>query len=321
MIMNEVNDEISLLNKLQYPENDNDSQQEQLAAVLTNNNTSAANNNNVSNRPGAYYMSGPNFDTTERDDVVGERGDSNQNNPTAADSILSSGVAPSNRTSLVDAPIPSLEATLIPDAIVQNDTKDRNRFYMATLVDGDSTNTNSPKQQQIDNDMRCPPLTQLKRETSLDRKEVLSERIVKAAQQSSSSSRTSSKLSSSLTQLKLSNMKLHGREEDMKSLRTKLVDLKKAKEVWNDENLVVDQFTTRRMVRRTSALLDNEQSSSKKLPELILISGISGTGKSALVVKGKFSYIVFVLLCCIVPPFQLYISYSLPPHTTYSYRD
>ena len=43
-IINEVNDEISLLNKLQYPEgnDDNDSQQEQLAAVLTNNNNSTS---------------------------------------------------------------------------------------------------------------------------------------------------------------------------------------------------------------------------------------------------------------------------------------
>ena len=84
-------------------------------------------------------------------------------------------------------------------------------------------------------------------------------------------------------------MKLHGREEDMASLRSKLIDLKKNKEVWNDENLIVDEMTKRRIVRSSSTLVDNEQSSSsKKLPELILISGISGTGKSSLVMKGKF---------------------------------
>ena len=75
-IINEVADEISLLNKLQYPENsnDNDSQQEQLAAVLNNNNnsTSATANNNSSSRPGAYAVNGPNFDTSDRD--VGAQG-------------------------------------------------------------------------------------------------------------------------------------------------------------------------------------------------------------------------------------------------------
>ena len=52
---------------------------------------------------------------------------------------------------------------------------------MATKVD-DNTNNNSQK--QIDNVLTNLPLTQLKSEISLDRQEVLSERIVKAAQQS-----------------------------------------------------------------------------------------------------------------------------------------
>lgn len=91
-------------------------------------------------------------------------------------------------------------------------------------------------------------------------------------------------------------MKLHGREEDMASLRSKLIDLKKNKEVWNDENLIVDEMTKRRIVQRdSSTLLDNEQQQNKKLPELILISGISGTGKSALVMKGKLLLWVFPL--------------------------
>ena len=200
-IINEVNDEISLLNKLQYPEsnNDNDSQQEQLAAVLTNNNnsTSATANNTASSnrgRPGAYAINGPNFDTSERD--VGARGgvlfvpgdsilqqSSENNNQRAANSNsrISEVVPPRNRTSLVDIPIPSVEATIIPDATVQNDrNKDRNKVYMATKVDDNINNS----QKQIDNVLTNLPLTQLKSEISLDRQEVLSERIVKAAQQS-----------------------------------------------------------------------------------------------------------------------------------------
>jgi len=202
-IINEVADEISLLNKLQYPENsnDNDSQQEQLAAVLTNDNnnsTSATANSNSRSRPGAYAVNGPNFDTSDRD--VGAQGgvlfvpgdsilqQSNQNNnqqETAnSNSRLSEVVPPRNRTSLVDIPVPSVEATLIPEATVQNDSnKDRNKVYMATKVDDDNTNNN--QKQQIDNNVLTNlPLTQLKSETSLDRQEVLSERIVKAAQQS-----------------------------------------------------------------------------------------------------------------------------------------
>ena len=316
-IINEVADEISLLNKLEYPENsnDNDSQQEQLAAVLTNDNnnsTSAMANNNSSSRPGAYAINGPNFDTSDRDvgaqgrvsfvpgDSVLQHSNQNTNNQqqTADSSRFSSSdvaAASNNRTSLVDIPIPSVEATIIPDATVQNDSnKDRNKVYIATLVD-DNTANNS-----INN--TTTPLTQLKSETSLDHKE-LSERVVKAAQQSSSSlSRASNnRLSSSLyslTRLKLSNMKLHGREKDMTVLRSKLIDMKKNKEVWNDENLIVDEMTKRRIVQRdSSTLLDNEQQQNKKLPELILISGISGTGKSSLVMKGK--------LLLVFNPFQL----------------
>jgi len=70
----------------------------------------------------------------------------------------------------------------------------------------------------------------------------------------------------SLAQLRLANMKLHGRENDMKLLRSKLLELKK---------------------RGKEDGSNNSSSTNNTLfPELILISGISGTGKSALVMKG-----------------------------------
>jgi len=84
----------------------------------------------------------------------------------------------------------------------------------------------------------------------------LSDMVVKAAE----SSRKSKRATSSLAQLRLANMKLHGREEDMKLLRRKLLEQKNKT---NEKN-----------------------NASHYLPGLILISGISGTGKSALVMKG-----------------------------------
>ena len=88
----------------------------------------------------------------------------------------------------------------------------------------------------------------------------LSERVIDAA----NSSRQINKMSSSLAKLRLSNMKLHGRESDMKVLKGKLMELKEG-------------------------TLDNKNNISREicpLPEMVLISGVSGTGKSSLVMKG-----------------------------------
>ena len=82
--------------------------------------------------------------------------------------------------------------------------------------------------------------------------EDLSNMVAKAAKQSRGTNKVTAM---SLARLNIANMKLHGREDDMKVLESKLLDLK------NDN-------------------------SSSKLPELVLISGVSGTGKSALVMRG-----------------------------------
>ena len=76
----------------------------------------------------------------------------------------------------------------------------------------------------------------------------LLEDVMKVAESDRSSSSPSQ-------QLHLGNMKLHGREDDMNLLFEKLVELKRG-------------------------------NSSNAFPELIFISGVSGTGKSALVMKG-----------------------------------
>jgi len=87
----------------------------------------------------------------------------------------------------------------------------------------------------------------------------LSERVIDAA----NSSRQINKMSSSLAKLRLSNMKLHGRESDMKVLKGKLMELKEG-------------------------TLDNKNNINREicpLPEMVLISGVSGTGKSSLVMS------------------------------------
>jgi hypothetical protein len=85
----------------------------------------------------------------------------------------------------------------------------------------------------------------------------LSDKVVKAAEDA----RRGSNLhrTTSLAQLRLVNMRLHGREDDIKLLKSKLVELKNRSADTGGEG---------------------------KRPELILVSGVSGTGKSALVMRG-----------------------------------
>eukprot|EP00984_Skeletonema_dohrnii_P017193 scaffold7774_cov88-Skeletonema_dohrnii-CCMP3373.AAC.3 len=80
----------------------------------------------------------------------------------------------------------------------------------------------------------------------------LAEIVVTAAQ--------SNQKSSNIVQLRLSNLKLHGRENDIKLLRGKLRELAKKKDV--------------------NAAEENNNTN------LILVSGTCGTGKSALIQKG-----------------------------------
>ncbi len=118
----------------------------------------------------------------------------------------------------------------------------------------------------------------------------LSAAVIKAAK----SSRRVNK-HASLTQLRITNMKLHGREVDMKLLRDKLRELKNSKV---DDNNGNDNNTKRRLsMRRLSSAsretmgsscrsIESHASITGSLPEIILVSGVSGVGKSALVMKG-----------------------------------
>ena len=75
----------------------------------------------------------------------------------------------------------------------------------------------------------------------------LSDRVIQTAKSTRLGNAAASIKSSSLAQLRLSNMKLHGREEDMKLLRGKLQELKKG-----------------------------VGKSKKVLPKIVLVSGVSG---------------------------------------------
>lgn len=85
-----------------------------------------------------------------------------------------------------------------------------------------------------------------------NRTQLLEDMVMSAVENGSTRSLANNK------RLNLANMKLHGREEDMDTLHTKLVELKRRK----------------------------EEGDPATKPELIMIKGSSGTGKSTLVMRG-----------------------------------
>ncbi|KAL7537929.1 hypothetical protein ACHAXR_012069 [Thalassiosira sp. AJA248-18] len=88
----------------------------------------------------------------------------------------------------------------------------------------------------------------------------LSDGVTEAAK----AARKVNKVSSNLTQLNLANMHLHGRDDDMQLLKNKLRAFAK---VDSKDDDAIDDDATRRL-------------------ELVLVAGVSGTGKSALVKRG-----------------------------------
>ena len=122
----------------------------------------------------------------------------------------------------------------------------------------------------------------------------LADIVVTAAQ----NRRKINKQSSNIDKLRLSNMKLHGREENIKLLRGKLRELAKKNEEYVAGNNVGEMMKS--ITRKSSTLrLPDDASLCKPNPNknadnesknnnnsLILVSGTSGTGKSALIQKG-----------------------------------
>ncbi len=98
--------------------------------------------------------------------------------------------------------------------------------------------------------------------------QILADTVVAAA------SRKINTRASNIAQLRLSNLKLHGRDDDIKLLRSKLRELAK-----KDENKDAAQNNE---TGDDESIPNNKKSSSN----LILVSGTSGTGKSTLIRKG-----------------------------------
>ena len=99
---------------------------------------------------------------------------------------------------------------------------------------------------------------------------LLADIVVTAAQNSQKINRQEP---NSIAQLRLSNMQLHGRDDDIKLLRSKLRELAKKKD---DKEDAAPQNNGRHAESTDKSISNN----------LILVSGKSGTGKSSLIHKG-----------------------------------
>lgn len=103
----------------------------------------------------------------------------------------------------------------------------------------------------------------------------LADIVVTAAE----SSRKINKQAANIAQLRVSNMKLHGRDDEIKLLRSKLRELEK------DD----DEEDAAQNIEQHDGKNPSEKSTNSNL---ILVSGISGTGKSALIHKGLGEYAI-----------------------------
>jgi len=205
-------------------------------------------------RPGAYRMAGPNIqfnnpgiDYTNLDAAFSAIGYSRQPIPDSdsslrpSDEVTQSEVNDGIQEDLPQATLVNpIEATMVPiyegvvvpeDNYVSSDDKSKNVGEDRSDDEG-STNLNSSRHTR-------------------NRTQVLEDMVMSAVENGSTRSLVNKRLN-------LANMKLHGREEDMDTLNTKLLELKRRK----------------------------EEGDLATKPELIMIKGSNGTGKSTLVLRG-----------------------------------
>ena len=112
----------------------------------------------------------------------------------------------------------------------------------------------------------------------------VSDMVVKA----SSKSKRVRRLSSSLCHLQLNDLQLHGREDDMKLLMDKLLELKNKRDDRRGSMIYRKRSEMFSSVSSLNSIdsVGNSYNMDSSLSDLLLISGPSGVGKSALVMNG-----------------------------------
>lgn len=210
-------------------------------------------------RPGAYRMAGPNIqfnnpgiDYTNLDAAFSAIGYSrhpipdSDSSPVPSDEVTQMEVNGSIQEDIPQATLVNpIEATMVPiyeGVVIPEDNSYASRDEDKSL----------PKNVGEDRSDDEGSTTLNSSRHTRNRTQVLEDMVMSAVENGSTCSLANNK------RLNLANMKLHGREEDMDTLHTKLVELKRRK----------------------------EEGDPATKPELIMIKGSSGTGKSTLVMRG-----------------------------------
>ena len=236
-------------------------------AIIANQNTNIIGlTGQISSRPGAYRMEGPNINFDHND--IGSFGlplidvhENNNNNDITSNNMNGTG---GDGEPLIEAtPVRPIEATIVPlyeGVIVADLDEEEVNLESSNSTDSDASKHND----EISTSLHTTNVN------GRNRTQVLEDMIMQAVVESDRSS------SHNFHQLDLDDIKLYGREVEMMTLKTKLLELKKRMEEDGSKELV------------------------DTLPELVLISGISGTGKSSLVMKGKFRVCRGMRTCVLV---------------------
>ena len=249
-----------------------------------------------SSRPGAYRMEGPNINFDHNDigsfglplidvhennnnnDITSNNNNNNNNNNDMSSNNMNGG---GDEEPLIEAtPVRPIEATIVPlyeGVIVADLDEEEGNLESSTSTHSDASKNND----EISTSLHTTNVN------GRNRTQVLEDMIMQAVVESDRSSSHNSH------QLDLDDIKLYGREVEMMTLKTKLLELKKRMEEDGSKELV------------------------DTLPDLVLISGISGTGKSSLVMKGKFCVCRGMYTCVLVLILPLYQQLDLLTYFSY----